>query len=203
MATIDTVISNARYDLRDTDSTLYTDAELRVYANRALRQLDNVLSARNSDWVLNETTLTLSTGDNYADCPGSCIVVRDAWISSDHLVKKSPAGVYKERKYISSTGQPFYFAEKGTQLIVEREADDDYTLTAYYDKRATTLVEGADMPYNDEFNAPIREMIITLAHKRNEADVYTDTYIYNFFWDWVSGNVLRRSHVPRRTKLDF
>lgn len=203
MATIDTIITEARYDLRDTNSTLYTDTELYYYANRGLFQLDNVLSAMSSDYVLNEDDVTLTTGDDYASSPDNCMVIRSIWIGSDLLCKVAPQTLYRERKFISSTGQPFYFAEVGTQILVDREADDDYTLKVYSDQRTAALSSGDSMPYNDEFNGMIREMIITLAHKRNEVNVYPDTQIYNFFMERLGGNVIRRNHVPRRSKLDF
>lgn len=201
MATINDIIAEARYDLRDTDSTLYTDAELLYYGNRGLKQLDNVLSARNSDWVFNEDSLTLVSGNNYVASPSRSMVVRDAWISSTQLSKKSPAYIYRERKFISATGQPYHFAEVGTNLQFERTADEDYTVKVYYDKRA--LLSAGDMPYDGEFNDPIREMIVILAHKRQEEDVLTDTQIFNYFMEQVGGNILRRQNVARSNKLDF
>lgn len=203
MATINTVITEARYDLRDTSSTLYTDAELYYYANRGLVQLDNVLSALNSDWVYNEASLALISGRNYLAAPTNCMVVRSAWISSDELVKTSPKDIYEKRKYITATGQPYYFAEVGANLQFEYTTGAAYTVKAYYDLRATALVAGASMPYGDEFNAAIREMIVTLAHKRNETNVFPDSEIYNFFMSKLVGNVIRRTHIPSRDNLDF
>ena len=95
MATINTVIANARYDLRDTGSTLYTDAELYLYADRALRQLDSALSAMGSDWVYNEASLSLSSGDSSVSGPSSCLVIKDAWISTTQLYKKSLPTMYE------------------------------------------------------------------------------------------------------------
>lgn len=206
-ATIASVITEARYDLRDINSTLYTDAELYYYANRGLIQLDNVLSAMNSDWVYNEASLTLASGALYVAVSTGCMVVRSAWISSDELIKVSPQRIFDERKYIGTgTGQPYYFAEQGVNLIFERTTDQAYTVKAYYDKRATafsTTTPTATMPYNDEFNSAIREMIVILAHKRNEINVFPDTEVYNFFFEKLSGNVVRRNHVPIRSVLDF
>ena len=201
--TTDTIIAEARYDLRDVNSTLYTDTELFYYANRGLRQLDNVLSALNSDQIYNESDVDLSTGNDYASSPSSCIAIRSAWISQTELVKIPAEQIYEKRKYISSDGQPYYFAEVGTQMLFEMEADDDYTIKTYYDKRATALSTGNNMPYNDEFNDAIREIIVTLAHKRNEVNVFPDTEIYNFFMDRLMGNMIRRSHEPLRFRLDF
>lgn len=203
MATIDAVITEARYDLRDTASTLYTTTELLYYANRGLTQLDNVLSALNSDWVYNEATLTLAIAKNYVAVPTNCMVVRSVWISSTELVKISPEEIYKKRKFITGTAQPYYFAEAGANLQFEYTTDQGYSPKAYYDLRATALVDGAAMPYGDEFNAAIREMIVTLAHKRNENNVSPDTEVYNFFMEKLAGNAIRRRHIPLTKTLDF
>ena len=203
MATINSVIIDARYDIRDTQSTLCTDTELLIYANRGLFQLDNVLSAMGSDWVLTEQDVTIDSGNNYATAPTGAIVIREAWISSTEIIKISPKAVYRKRRSINSTGQPKYFAEKGTQSIFEQTTDQEYTAKTYFDKRATVLVTDASMPYSDEFNSAVREMIVLLANKRNEKDFYSDTVIYNFFFEKLAGNVVRRNHVPARRKLDF
>jgi hypothetical protein len=202
MATIDTVISNARYDLRDTNSTLYTDAELYLYANRALIQLDNVLSAYNSDWIFNETSDTLSIVNNYLAAPTGCMVVRSMWIGTKELQKKSTTEIYRLRKYISSSHEPLYFAHQGANILFECVPDSADTIKIWYDKRATALSTGNDMPYNDEFNGIIREMIILLADKRNENEPMADSEIYNFFQDKAIGNVFRRNHITTK-KLDF
>lgn len=207
MATIADIVTEARYDLRDIDAALYSDGELYYYANRGLVQLDNVLSAMNSDWIYNEASLALGAGALYVAAPTGCIVVRSAWISSDEIIKVPPQRIFDERKYVGTgTGQPYYFAEQGVNLIFERTTDQAYTVKAYYDKRATafsTETPTATMPYNNEFNSAIREMIVILAHKRNEINVFPDTEVYNFFFMKLSGNVIRRNHVPIRTVLDF
>jgi len=206
MATISAVITEARYDLRDSHSMLYSDAELYYYANRGLFQLDNVLSVKNSDWVYNEADLTPGSGLASVAAPSDCMVVRSAWIGSDELIKAAPEKIFEERKYITGTGRPQHFAEQGATLIFDRTTDQAYTVRAYYDKRATafaTTTPGAAMPYGDEFNSAIREMIVVLAHKRNEVNVFPDTEVYNFFMEKLVGNVIRRNHTPIRATLDF
>jgi len=204
MSTVDDLIDHARYDLRDTDKTLFkTDDELITYANRGLVQLDNVLSAMKSDWVYNEADITVIIARNYVATPDGCIAVRSAWIGSTELIKQSPEAIYRERKFVSSTGQPRYFAEAGTQMIFDYTTDQPYLVKTYYDKRATGLVAGATMPYSSEFNALIREMVVMMGHKRNENDMATDAQIYNFFYERMFGNVLRRNHAKPRYRLDF
>jgi len=203
MPTIDSIIAEARYDLRDTNSSLYTDAELLAYANRALVQLDNVLSVLHSDWVYNEYETTLSTSNNYIDAPDNCILLRSAWIGTSELKKVTPERLYELRKYVSSSYQPQYFALKGTQILFECVPDDTYTIKVYYDKRHDPLSLGDNMPYNDEFNGAIREVIIMLADKRNENEPASDAEIYNWFADKLFANALRRKFTYKRRRLDF
>jgi hypothetical protein len=204
MATIDGLIDRARYDLRDTDKTLFkTDNELIVYANRGLRQLDNVLSAMKSDWVYTEADVSLLISRNYATAPTNSIAIRSAWIDTTELIKQTPEFIYRQRKAISSSGAPFYFAELRDQMIFDSTSDKAYTVKTYYDKRTPPLVAGATLPYNDEFDALIREMIVLMGHRRNENDVATDAQIYNFFYERMFGNVLRRNHVKPNRRLDF
>lgn len=204
MATTDAVLTEVRYDLRDTASSLYTDTELFYYGNRALIQLDNVLSAMAPDWVYNEANVTLAPAASSAAVPTGCIMIRSAWISTTQLVKKSPEQLYREKKYIgAATGEPYWFAEVGANMQFDRTADTGYTVVTYYDKRATALATGASMPYSDHFNGMIKEMIITLAHKRNEVNVFPDTAIYNFFMEKLMGRIIGRNHVPVRSRLDF
>jgi hypothetical protein len=203
---IETFLTNTRYGLRDPSARTWADAELISYVNRALVQLDNALSALNSDWILKEEDVTLADGDKSIAVPLRCIVVREAYIGSETtpLVKTSPAWIYGERRNTStSEGQPSYYAQAGSNLLFEMEADADYTVTVYFDQRATPVVAGADMPYGDEFNEPLRQMTELCAKHRNEYDVGLDAQMYNFFFSFCVANVMRRKLVTKKTSLGF
>ena len=202
MTTINTVITNARYDLRDISISQFEDAELRVYANRALRQLDNVLSSHASDWTLNEGSLTLSTSDNYVAGPTSCIFINSVWITTTQLTKRSPQQIYDKQKYITSSQQPMYWAHSSGNILFECVPNSAYAAKVYYHKRSAELIDGSSMPYSDEFNDPLQEMIILLAHKRNENEPVSDSEIYNFLMDRCLSNAMYRVHTDR-VKLDF
>ena len=203
-ATVASVITSMRYDLRDGSTLQYVDLELVEYLNRALRVLDATLSGLKSGWVSNEDTATkLLITENSSTKSTAAIVVREVWIGSDQLEKKDHDVIYYKRQFISDTGQPDYFAEEGTNLIFERTADQEYDLEIYYDKRATALTAVGNMPYDDEFNDPLREAAIILAKRRNEYDVNLDAVLHDFFMGAALKKEMIRKFKPRRYRLGF
>jgi len=205
MATAASVIASARYDLRDTDSNQYTDAELLDYLNRGLRQLDAVLSTMSSDRVyVEDTSTTLASGDNHVAARDRCLKVRQVWIGTSQLTPKSLNYIYYKRNIIgSTTGRPSYYAQGGENILFERTADQDYSLKIYFDQRTDTLASGTTMPYSDEFNDPLRESIIILAKRRNEYDVNLDAVLYDFFLDATRSIVAKRRYNQKPYYLDF
>jgi len=209
--TVSQLIEDAGYDLQDsvtgeTDGAVYTAAEMVSYVNRALRILDNALSGIGSDWVLNEDTVSLSSGEDSASAPTGTIFVRELWYSSNKVWKITPKDLYEKRKYIGSgTGRPYNFAHSGTDLLFDYEADDDYDLTAYYDKRcnSTAKQKGDTMPYNHEFNEAIREAIVMMAKRRNEYDLSVDAAIQNWLFSQAKANARKRRKRERRYRLGF
>jgi hypothetical protein len=204
MATAAEVITSARFDLRDSSSTQYTDAELLDYLNRALVQLYASLGSVHSDWVYTEdTSKTLATGDNSVTTPTDIGAVLSLWIGSDEILKKDTPYIYYKRRYITATGQPYYFAHKDSTFIFERAADADYSLAIYYNKKRTVLGSGDTMPFDDDFNQPVRQAIVLIAKNRNEYDVAGDGALFDFFLDAAFTYVISRNRTPKRYKLGF
>ena len=205
MATVASVITSGRYDLRDPNITQYTDAELLDYLNRELTQLDKALRSINSDWVhaTEDSTNLLQDADSVV-APADLMSIRSVWFSSDQVLPKSVDDVYYKRKYISAQGQPDYYALEGLNIIFEREADQLYTtLVIHYNAKSTALTSGGDMPFNDRFNESLRQMMVFLAKNRQELTLVTDAELYNFFTDAVMGEVISRSYSKRRFRTDF
>ena len=205
MATAASVITSARYDLRDSSSNQYADTELLDYLNRGLRQLDSVLSTMSSDRVfVEDTSKTLSSSDNYVSAPDRCMKVRQLWSGTSELTPKNPDYIYYKRNIVgSTTGQPSYYAQAGENIIFERAADDDYSLKIYFDQRTDTLSSGTTMPYSDELNDPLRESIVILAKRRNEYDVNLDAVLYDFFLDAARSIVVKRRYNKKPYYLGF
>lgn len=204
--TVANIITAARYELRDPNATQFDsdNVELTGYLNRALVQLDNALSAMNSDWVLTEdATTTLSAAANSVTTPARCVRVRKVWISSDKLIKKLPDYIYYKRKFITATGQPVYFAHKAATIIFEQTADANYDLTIYYDQKTSALTPGGNMPHDDEFNEALKQAMILLAKNRQEGGVVTDAALFDFFTQAAIGKVIGRKTTPKRYKLGF
>ena len=205
MATAANLITDGRYDLRDASSTLFTDAELLAYLNRALVQLDKALLSVNADWIRETDEDTdLYEDDDYVDLSSSVVSIRSVWIGSNQIIPKSVDYIDYKRKHISSQGQPDYYAMKGETLIFEREADQKYsTLVIHYNKKSAVLATTDDMPFNDRFNEPLRQMMVLLAKNRQELSPVMDSELFNFFMDSALGEVITRNYTPRRYRTDF
>lgn len=202
------ISDSIRYDLSDTDTGEYDDAPLLKFINRAIFQLDYVLSSIGSDLVLNESTsVTLAAAANSAATPTNTIIVRDVWIGTTQLDPLVPAmKLYYKRKWISSTGQPNYWCEIGSNLEFEQTSDDDYALTIYYDKATGNLALGGALPYDDKYNNAISQATVIQAKHINELDVSGDAALFQFFMDTVMGRSIAKRYIgqmPEKRKLDF
>lgn len=202
MTALSDVITGVRYDLRDTDSTQYVDAELVVYANRARVQLDAALGSINSEWVSATGTLSLSSGDNYVALPSDFASDRSIWYGSNRMQKKSVGWIVAER-LSSSSGLPYYWAVNGLNVLFERDADTDYSFTIHYNSKQPAWTTASTMPYNDEFNDSIAMMIAFQAKSRNELGAATEASMFNYLRDAALQKAVRRNFVPKRRRLDF
>lgn len=206
MSTVSTVLTSARYDLRDTNSSryLYSNAELMDYLNRAIRVLDAELRGLNSDWVHQQTTLSISTNASTVSQAAGWAAVRSLWIGDDEITKKSLDYINAKRKSVTAAGQPDYYAQNGVTLIFERRSNNDYTITSHIDKFAPLIASTGDpMPFNGEFDDPLMASVILLAKNRNELSLVTDAVLHDLFKSASMKNVIKRNFVPKRRHLGF
>jgi hypothetical protein len=204
MALASAIITSARYDLRDTGSTEYANAELLDYLNRAQVQLYSVLQSLKSDWVhASDTSTTLLEDGNSVAVPTDFSFARSIWIGDDLLTKKDVDFIYYRRKYITGTAQPVFFSTEGQTFIFEYTADQDYDLTIYYNKNGTDLELADTVPFNGQFDQPLRQMVVLQAKSRNEYDIMGDAAIYDFLMDAALGKVIARNNQPKGYKLNF
>jgi len=213
MATAAEILASARYDLRDARATQYSQAELLDYLNRALIVLNSTLLGLHSDWVhATDTSTTLTSATNSITQPTGCNSIRSIWYGTDEFYEKSVDYIYDRRKDIGSqTGKPEYWAHEATSVIFDYTADQDYLLTIHYDAKASVLTiadvggetETSDMPYNDEFNQPLREALIIMAKNREEYDVSGHAYLEAVFMNAAMQNQISRRFTPKRYRLDF
>ena len=141
MAIVQTLITSARYDLRDYGKGLIFDnAELLDYLNRMVGIMDSTLASLDSDLVeaQSDGDVTLAEDAKYADISsdlnsGLWDSIKDVWIDTDKLTQLSVDKMRVKRIWNSSTsGQPNYWALSETNLLFEYDADDDYSLDIYY-----------------------------------------------------------------------
>lgn len=204
MALASAIITSARYDLRDTGSTEYSNAELLDYLNRAQVQLYSVLHSLHSDWVhASDTSTTLLEDGNSVSVPTDFSTVRSIWIDTDMLSKKDVDFIYYKRKHITGAAKPVFYATEAQTFIFEYTADQDYDLTIYYNKDSTALELAGTMPFNSKFDQPLRQMIVLQAKSRNEYDIMGDAAIYDFLMDAALGNVISRNRQPKGYRLNF
>lgn len=205
MATLATILTELRYDIRDTVATYeHPDAELVNYANRAYRILAGILLRLHSDWVQNKDTgTTLALAATSVTVPTGCKKVRSIWRDTDIEIEEKSLDFIMEEQKFSSAGPPDYFALSGASIEFNRAADDAYALVIHYDKGATTLAEATAMPYGDNFNDAIREAIVTFVKRRDENAITVDAAIAAMFEQIVMEEVIIRGSVKRRKRLDF
>lgn len=202
MATVQTILDSAKYDLRDFGSMDFDDAQLINYLNRAIALLDRELIALNSDQTLTESTVTLSSGNDSCTVPTIYTVnIRQIWNSDEEpLYKQEPMWIYERRMHRDGdTAEPNYWAHIGNNIEFEVTADANYTFTVYHDDTSTILTAVGDtMPYNDKYNEFLRETIVMMARSRMDKKfIQTDAVYSSLFRDIVHQDMINRNFVPK------
>ena len=212
MATVDTFIDSARYDLRDYQGGLeFDDDEILEYINRMVIVLDSTLTALNSSHVHGtDSTVDLLIATNSVDIKtnlnsGNWDSIRSVWISQNRLEKISVDLMYYKRKYLStSTGQPQFWAHEGDNLIFDLTADQKYDLTIHYNKRTATLTTASNMPYSDRFNQIFRELLVMHAKAKKEGSIAPPEQMYSAMFRRVAiEDQIRIDFVPKNYRIGF
>lgn len=206
MASVATILTNIRWQLRDSDASLYDDdSELLLYLNTAVNQLDSILSQINSDRVLTNSTLSLGSAANYVAAPTGCIVGRHAWIDTDFLQKVDPDYIMVRRKNLdTSTGQPMYWAHQGANIIFDYTTDQAYSVDFYYDVATTALTaSGTTMPYSDVYNDMLIMGTVILAKSPREYTLNAEGVLHDFFMENAMKLEIKRRHSPKRYVVGF
>jgi len=171
MATAQSIIDSARYDLIDfVDGTgvgiSFDDAELLNYLNRMVGLMDASLSALQSDLVEAEE-LAIDTVDTqaYVDISalnsGLWTRIRSVWIGSSKLEQVSLNYMRYTRMFRDGDAVPTIWALSNDQILFPSGCNGSLTtLAIYYDKKSDALTLSSSMPYNDRFNEFLREMLV-------------------------------------------
>ena len=207
MTTPATLITSARYDLRDTTATYeWSDAELLNYLNRAILLLDITLSDVGSERVhATDTSTTLVAAAQSVATPTGTIRVRSVWDDEREIEQVSLDYMHRVRKRTgTNTGSPQLWALEGANIIFDYIADVDYAdLIIHYDKATGELGGSGTLPYNDRFNEIIRQAVVIIAKQRNDASVTVDAAISGMFEMAAMSEVLGRNTVGRKVRLNF
>ena len=210
MTTVATFIDSARYDLRDYQTGLaWDDDEILEYVNRMVKVLDSTLASMNSSFVHGTEDETLASAANYIDLRtnlngGKWDSIRSVWISSTQLEKLSVDEMYYERKFITETGQPYFWALENPNIIFEKTSDAVYTIRIHYNKKTGTLTSASTIPYNDVFNEIFRELLVMHAQAKRENKIMQADQLYTaMFRQRAAQEQLRMDYIPKIYKLGF
>lgn len=179
MATAQSVIDSARYDLMDYVDGVgvgiqYDDTELLNYLNRMVGLMDASLSSLNSDLVeAEELDIDTVKDQAYVDISGlnsgDWMRVRSVWLGATRLEQVSLNYMRYTRRFRSNSARPTIWALWNDQLLFPVGAGSAYTnLAIYYDKKSAALTLSSSMPYNDRFNEFMREMMVMTAKAKKE-----------------------------------
>lgn len=179
MATVQSIIDSARYDLVDFVDGVgvgieFDDAELLNYLNRMIGVLDAELSSLSSDLVEGEEAgIDTVLGQDYIDISsmnsGLWNRVRRVYIGSDSLEQISLPYMRYTRLYRSGNARPRLWALSNQQILFPQGADDAHTdVLIYYDSKTAELTLSSSMPYNDIYNEFIREMLVLCAKAKKK-----------------------------------
>lgn len=127
------------------------------------------------------------------------------------IVKKDQNRVYEDslisldRRRINNTatGTPGYFAERRDYILLDCAASTNYGLIMHFEQKSADLTSGGNMPYNDEFNDQLRQVMIEIAKARNSENKPTDAYLQAIFKNAAMQKAITRKFVPRRYVKDF
>lgn len=103
MATVATVLANARYDLQDFGDRKYSDTQLIVYLNRAIDLCEDILIQLDSDFTKTYSNIILSNEGKTASLPTRCDVITDLWQGSDYRLIPEPWNTVQWRMHQNET----------------------------------------------------------------------------------------------------
>jgi len=206
MSLVSSVLNGVRYDLRNY-SDIDFDSELMIhYLNRAIKTLDYTLMAHNSDQTLNKGDTTLSTGGSTAAVPTGALNIREVWVEQDRKENLDIMDIYYRAQFRSTdSAEPNFWCHDGDYIRFEVAADQDYTITCFYDKASTVLTaETNDMPYDGKYDDALREAVVLLCQsKKYKNPTQADAAYARIFDNIVKHDVVNRTWKKKTYRLDF
>jgi hypothetical protein len=207
MATVATLLDGVRYDLRNYADIDFDSPQMIHYLNRAVRTLDYTLQQHNSDWTLTTSDVTLSSGNNSVNVPtATTFNIREVWFDNDRKENLEPMAIYYKREFRESeTAEPNFWAHVKDTIIFEVTADQNYTVTVYYDVYTATITAESDStPYEGRFDDALREAVVLLCESKKYKNPQQADAAYKLVFDAiVFQDVVNRGFIKKNYKLDF
>jgi hypothetical protein len=209
MATAQSIINSARYDLTDYVDGVgvgveYDDIELLNHLNRMIGILDSQLSALQSDLVeAEELDIDTVADQNYIDISGLNSGlwqrVRSIYIGSNKLDQTTVNYMRYTRRYRGGSSRPTIWALWNSQILFPQDCDQAYTnVFIYYDKKTAELALTDSMPYADRFNEFLREMMVQSAKmKKQGSSTKGDLVLESMFKQRAMREEIQRGFIPR------
>jgi len=212
MATVESILDSARYDLGDyEEGIMWDNRELLDFFNRMVTVMQSQLAALSSELVEGEETdIDCVADQKYVDLSsmnsGLWSNITTVWIGQDLIEQTSLAKMrYKRIFRTGQTAQPYYWALKDQQLLFEQDCASAYTtLTIYYNKKQADLALTDSMPYQDRFNDSFVEMLNLYTASKKQGDVTSvNQLMRQVFKKRAMEEVVRRDFVQRPYYIDF
>jgi hypothetical protein len=209
MATAQSVIDSARYDLLDfVDGAgvgiQFDDEELLNYLNRNIGLMDTELSALNSDLLeAVESDIDCVSGQDYVDISGLNSGlwhnVRRVWLDDRMLERVRLNYMRYTRHYRQGSARPTIWALSGDKILFPQNCGASYTgLEIEYTKKSAALAIDDSMPYRDRFNEFLREMVVVNAKTKKQGVAPQNDMIYQaMFKQRAMSEQISRGHVPK------
>jgi hypothetical protein len=212
MATAQSIIESARYDLGDyQEGIVWDNAELLNYLNRMIEVMNGQLAVLDSELVEGEEVdIDCVADQKFVDLSnlnsGLWSNVKQVWIGQNLIEQVGLASMRYKRIYrTGQTAEPYYWTVREEQLLFEQDCAEAYTtLTIYYNKKQSSLAFGDSMPYQDRFNESFREMLSLYAQGKKDGNTSTMAQLMrNIFYKRAMEETIRREFVQKPYYIDF
>jgi hypothetical protein len=223
--TISDFIDQINYDLRNTKSVEFTDAEMLIHINRMFEMIYYILFDMNSELILSSgsTVSTVAGTETYALSSDFAANISDLWApyrlegdnyreghcavyitdSSSVIYEPLEMVEYAERySYLiagsTSRTRPVSFYIDGDNIGLLPVPDAVYTLTIdkYFPNFTPASAASENMPYKNIFNQAIGNGVKLLAKNRNDDSIAVETELMKIFTDAAKRIVKYRRHRP-------
>lgn len=206
MATVATLFSNLRYDTGDYGGQKYSNTQLIEYLNRAIWVLDSELIKVKANETLNSGDVTLVNATNSIAGPTGSDSIRALFQSTNRIYQMEYGVLLKRRLDLGSNeALPRYFSFVDSTIQCDYTSDQEYTLTAHYDKRSTVIAATSDStPYSSKYDIYLRQALLAVSTASRDKNVpQFDQIFEKIFKDAVMRQVISRKVVRPKAKLDF